>query len=633
MADAPAVRKRKRDTIWAELATSLLIGLAVAALTVAGLGGGLLGELELLTLDYRFAEREEARAAAATERRDVYADGDVVIVEIGDEDVQALPGGFPFPRSYYAHFVENLRAAGARAVVFDLTFATEGEGDDAFREALRAADDVVLGAKARDTDALGRFDVIRLDEDYGLVFFDDNPAVGITNVLKDRDDVVRRYTPMWLVSDRLTPTLAVAALGRAEGLPPLAVPEIRDDAFQLAGWTIPKYDPRTFLLDWYGPVGTFRYVPFSHVIDDAGFETADEEAYGVALDLFDERTQALFQDKIVLVGSTMAEERDYHSVPMENPEDPDRSQAMHGVEIHATAIQNVLDGNHLHRVPPGWEALLVVLLTTGVFIGTRRLRRSKTARTRWLEAALLGLVVLAVFGWLEAATELFIRSGLVVSVVPPVLAVALAYTGAAVYSYLAEREQKAFIKRAFGQYLSPTVVEELAEHPERVQLGGEGREMTVLFSDIAGFTSISEALTPEALVTLLNDYLDEMTHVIFEHGGTLDKYIGDAIMAFWNAPLAQEDHALRACRAALGMAARLDALRPTWEADGRPAVYARIGVATGRMVVGNFGSAERFDYTVMGDTVNLASRLEGANKLYGTTIMIAESTYEAVKDH
>ncbi len=628
--------KRKRDRLLADVLAGLVLGGLVAALTVGGVGGGMLADLELLTLDYRFAEREEARATAAAEGepvRDVHADGDVVIVEISDEDVVALPGGFPFPRDYYALAVENLLEAGARAVVFDLTFATERDGDGRFREVLAASDRVVLGAKARGGDVTGLYEVQRLGEDYDNVYFDLNPAVGIVNVLKDRDDVVRRYTPMMTVSDRLTPTLAVAALGRAEGLPPLAVPEIEPDAFALGPWRIPKFDPRTFLLNWYGPVGTFRYVPFSHVLDDAEFTTADEADYGVDLNLWDEGMQGLVTGKVVLLGSTMAEERDFHNVPLANPDDPDGSRAIHGVEIHATAIQNVLDGAYLRHVAPLWEALLTVLLAVLVFVAVRRSRLTRLRQVRFLEVILLGVAALAVVGWAAAATALFVGADVVVSVVPPALAVAAAYTGATVYSYLAEREQKAFIKRAFGQYLSPTVVEDLAEHPEKVRLGGEVREVTVFFSDIAGFTTISEALQAEALVELLNEYLDEMTAIVFAHGGTLDKYIGDAVMAFWNAPTDQPDHALRGCRTALAMQRRLAELRPQWAARGFPEIHIRAGLATGPVTVGNFGGRDRFDYTVMGDRVNLAARLEGANKEYGSAIMISEETYQHVREH
>jgi adenylate cyclase len=168
--------------------------------------------------------------------------------------------------------------------------------------------------------------------------------------------------------------------------------------------------------------------------------------------------------------------------------------------------------------------------------------------------------------------------------------------------------------------------------PKKLRLGGERKELTVLFSDIADFTKISERISPEYLVQVLNEYLNVMTAIIFSHQGTLDKYEGDAILAFWGAPIAQRDHALRTCRAALDMQKSLIGLRKMWESEGKPPFHVRIGINSGEMVVGNMGGASRFDYTVIGDSVNLGSRLEGANKQYGTGIIISEHTYRHVRN-
>jgi adenylate cyclase len=188
------------------------------------------------------------------------------------------------------------------------------------------------------------------------------------------------------------------------------------------------------------------------------------------------------------------------------------------------------------------------------------------------------------------------------------------------------------IKAMFSTYVNPSVVDELLANPEKLALGGARKELTVLFSDIEGFTTIAQTLEPERLVALLNEYLDAMSAVIFRHNGTLDKYEGDAIMAFWGAPVPQSDHALRACRTALSMRNALADLNRRWLAEGRPAFHVRIGINTGVMVVGNMGSSGKFAYTVIGDTVNLASRLEGANKEYRSTIMVSRRTYELVRE-
>jgi len=219
------------------------------------------------------------------------------------------------------------------------------------------------------------------------------------------------------------------------------------------------------------------------------------------------------------------------------------------------------------------------------------------------------------------------------NVVNPSLAIVFAYFGTAVYQYLTERQQKAIIKNMFGHYINPAVVNELVANPEKAKLGGDRRELTVFFSDIASFTTISEQYhaKPEGLVALLNEFLDEMTRIVLKYEGTLDKYEGDAIMAFWGAPLPQKDHALRTCLAALDMQKRLEALRPKWIKEGRPPLSVRMGINTGIVIVGNMGGRDRFDYTVIGDSVNLASRLEGANKQYKSNIMISDFTYTHVK--
>ena len=214
----------------------------------------------------------------------------------------------------------------------------------------------------------------------------------------------------------------------------------------------------------------------------------------------------------------------------------------------------------------------------------------------------------------------------------PVLTMIAVYLGISIYRYITEEREKKKIKGAFQYYLTASVINEMLKDPTKLKLGGDKKDLSVLFSDIRGFTSISEKLTPEALVQLLNEYLTAMTNVVFHYDGLLDKYMGDAIMAVFGAPLDQPDHPVRACRTALGMMAELKILQEKWREEGRPIINIGVGVNTGDMVVGNMGSEMRFDYTVMGDAVNLGSRLEGINKEYGTNIVISEYTHEKVKD-
>jgi adenylate cyclase len=211
------------------------------------------------------------------------------------------------------------------------------------------------------------------------------------------------------------------------------------------------------------------------------------------------------------------------------------------------------------------------------------------------------------------------------------LAVLAGYVSSTVYHFVVERKQRMLIKTMFSTYVNPSVVDELIMNPEKLTLGGQRKELSVMFTDIDGFTTISEQMDSQELVSLLNEYLSEMTEIVFRNDGTLDKFEGDAVVAFWGAPIAQEDHPMRACRCSLEMQNALVEIRKRWGEQNRPLLNVRIGVNTGEMVVGNMGGMGKFDYTVIGDSVNLASRLEGANKLYRTGIMVSQRTFDLVK--
>ncbi|GJQ20239.1 MAG: adenylate/guanylate cyclase domain-containing protein [Bacteroidia bacterium] len=612
------------------------IGLGIGLLVVAVsyfLNIDFLKKVELLTLDYRYQTRYDRLAESGT-LKDFSTAGDVVIIGISDQDSRAMPEPFPFPRSYYGHLVENLNRAGARVIAFDITFQDQREGDEVFREILRKYDNVVLAVKSEEQ-STERAYVRSIERTYNNVFYDVNKRVGVVNIIKDRDDIARRYFPMMTIGDYLTPTFAFAVLNRHFQLDPTATPQLIDDFIvigtaQGAYRVIPRFDDRSLLLNYYGPNKSIPYIDFAQAIDDAGFNTKDEIEIGEELNLF-EGSEALFRNKIVLIGSTMPEERDYHSVPIKNP---DGNTLMNGVEIHATAIQNILDQDYITVANPATEITVILVLSLLVFLGLLWLKSIKTRLTILVEIGAVLVVLLLIGGIFEFSVLMFTESNALFNIVNPSLAVVFCYFGTAVYQYLAERQQKALIKGVFSHYISAAVVNELVNNPEKAKLGGDRRELTVFFSDIAGFTTISEQFhnRPEGLVELLNEYLDEMTSIVLKYGGTLDKYEGDAIMAFWGAPIPQKDHALRTCVAALEMQKRLAALRPKWKKDGRPPLEVRCGINTGVMIVGNMGGKDRFDYTVIGDSVNLASRLEGANKQYGSNIMISDMTYQHVKD-
>jgi adenylate cyclase len=316
----------------------------------------------------------------------------------------------------------------------------------------------------------------------------------------------------------------------------------------------------------------------------------------------------------VLVGVTAQALLDLKPTPL--------SRVYPGVEIHATALDNLLSGDFLRDVS-GECALLAIIgfaLVCGVL--------GRMSSSGWRSASLfVVLLPLPFLGGLLAYMD-----GYWLPVAGPAVGGLLSLLAALSVNYAVEGRQKRFIKGAFSQYLSPEVIERIVQDPAKLKLGGETRELTILFSDIQGFTGISEMLTPEQLTTLLNQYLTAMTDIVMEEGGTVDKYEGDAIIAFWNAPLDVDDHAARAVRAALRCQRRLAEMRPDFKTLCGRDLHARFGVNTGKVVVGNMGSNQRFNYTFLGDAGNLASRLEGVNKEFGTYLMISEYTKTLLGD-
>jgi adenylate cyclase len=506
--------------------------------------------------------------------------------------------------------------------------------DEDFRNAIRETKLVALGGKTE----IGNqgFTMRTSEETYGNIFFAVDSSIGIVYVRNDDDGVYRRYRPFTFdaAAERRLPSLAFATLNKAFNKPHFFTAENFSREFLYADKIIPKADDVSFLINYYGPDRTFKHINYADVIDDHEFFNSDELSTGEEINTFDDPDFGLLYDgtfdgKIVLVGSTLPEDKDLFPVPLALGRQAG-DNLMYGVEIHANAIQNVLDESALHKEAWWLDVLLILVLSLLIFHTATWL---KEIRFRWhalseILSALLTLLLLA--GIIVLAQFLFNTQHYVLTLVNPMLAVVVSYVGATVYNYLGERKQKTYIKGLFSRYVSPAVVNSLIENPDRVRLGGEKKELTVFFSDVAGFTSISEQLSPEELVQLLNEYLSEMTALVFKHDGTLDKYIGDAVMAIWGAPIPQNDHALRACKAALEMQEVIFEMNRRWKKEGKPELGARAGINTGDMIVGNMGGVRRFDYTVIGDNVNLASRLESANKQYGSRIMIAEQTYQLV---
>jgi len=413
----------------------------------------------------------------------------------------------------------------------------------------------------------------------------------------DPDSVYRRVKLFSVFDGKVLPSLGMGAMLAAAPDTPLG---IVPGVFSVGDRRIPVDSGGSAILNFRGPSGTHRAFSAASVIQSE-LRILNGEPPTI-------REMEVFRDSYVFFGMSAPGLFDLRPTPV--------SGVYPGVEIHATLLDNLLSGDFLRAAPAWIAAVLTILmaLTAGV-------------ATSYVSGVLKSFAVYAVSILLPVAVCLLAYAwGIWLPLVVQEAGVAVTLFSAGVIYYSTEGRQKLFIKNAFKQYLSPAVIEELIRHPERLKLGGERRELSIFFSDLEGFTSISEGLAPEALTALLNEYLTAMTDIIQEEGGTVDKYEGDAIIAFWNAPLQHADHALRSVRAALRCQAKLTEMRPSIRARIGRDLKMRIGINSGPAVVGNLGSHSRFDYTMLGDAVNLASRLEGINKQFGTYTIVSGAT-------
>lgn len=568
-----------------------------------------LKSLELKTIDWRFSFRGPLPIQ----------DSPIVIVAIDDQAYNVLPERWPWPRSYYARVIENLTEAGAAVigvdVILDNRDSYHPENDSMLASAIQSAGNVVLAGKIEQSSRLQTY--FYKVEPLPLLLQAAGNSWGLGSIQIDDDGFYRRYIIAQEHGGELLPSFATAVIRKFMNYGSDVLLERTDDGFQFEAFHIATYDKSTMLINFAGPEGTFPVYSFESVIDDTTFDLGDDND----LDYFEELlAEEVFKGKIVLIGSTVAEFHDNFPTPFLNFKG--QPKEMPGVEIHANAINTILNGLYLKQ--PNYLLYLLIVLALVFLVQFLSLRLSTL-----LSTILTALIIII---YIAAQFFIFIKFSMVVGIVLPVIAIFLSYVTNNIYQYVLTQKEKKMIVGAFERYVPEKVVKELLDHPEKLTLGGEERFMTVLFSDIADFTSISETMTPKELVHLINEYLTEMTNVILDHDGIIDKYIGDAIMAEFGAPVHYEGHALNACLAALHMQSKLSELSKKLEKEKRPVIKSRIGINSGNMVVGNMGSNKVFNYTVMGDEVNLASRLEGANKIFGTYIMISENTFNAVKE-
>jgi adenylate cyclase len=542
--------------------------------------------------------------------------GNVVLVAADQESLDAVNErfkfGWPWPREFWGHIAAYLDKAGARAIAFDIVFiepSAYGESDDDnFRDLLKGIKTpLVFGAEVKVKEGKGAWERFRPAEIEGGL---KDPQFGAVNVGDDK--IYRWYKPA------------------VYGLPSLAAKTVAT-----VGAKAPAFANAPFLLHYYGPhqkadgKTTFPFIQAVRVLG-AQLDAAKGESYGI--------TPEMFKGKIVVLCGTATATYDLKSSPL--------SEIYPGPEVQATAMENLLRGQRVLTMPGAVVAMLSLVMAAAVAAGVMLPRRAvaKAAVPVLCVAGVL-LVAVALFRGIGGAGAETIRW---LPPVQPLLAMASATPAAFAWTYFAEDRQRRVMLRALSKVVSPTVAEQLSREPERLARATVRTELTILFSDLAGFTDLSEGLDVQTLGAFMNRYLGAMSDQVLSQDGTLDKYIGDAVMAFWNAPLAQEDHAARACRAALRMVQAEKELFAQMAAEsaaaGGPAgdgrgggtglkkTYTRIGINTAGVAVGFIGSEHLFNYTCLGDGVNLASRLEGANKLYGSRAMLSHNTAVKVKE-
>jgi len=585
---------------------------------------------------------------------------EVVIVGIDDKSLDLL-GRWPWPRRRIAELIDRLGSYGAKVIAFDIVFAEqdrspgsvalqklktkisnrddlaaiesaarEEDNDSQFATSLQKNPNAILGyffytsqekIKHREVKQL-RSSVNLITSRYSSIRYDNKSTAplnlpqamaveqnipqlsraasgfGYFNIVPDSDGTVR-WVPLAIkLGDGIYPHISVEAVRHYRGSPPPVINAAASgvESIEIGRQVIPTDYQGRLLINFRGPQKTFPHYSFVDVLNGSA------PAYA-------------FKDKIVLIGATAIGIYDMRVTPY--------SGTFPGIEINANIIDNLIKNDSISK--PNWTVIfdIAAIVILGIALSLI------VARVRPIAAALVTLAMLAAY---TVVNELiFIHWRLWLTAIYPGMTMVFVFSGVITYRIMTEEKKKKEIKEAFSHYVAPTLVNDIMKDPAKLVLSGEERRLTVLFSDLRGFMTISEGLKPPVLVKLMNDYLTPMTDIVLKHGGTVDKYMGDAIMAFWGAPVWQEDHPVRACSAALEMLEKLELLQKEWGTHKIPHMDICIGLSTGNLTVGNMGSRTRFDYTVMGDAVNLGSRLEGMNKEYGTRIIVPKYTYEDVK--
>lgn len=543
---------------------------------------------------------------------------DIVIAAIDEKSLERL-GRWPWSRDKIAGLVNKLNGAGASLIVFDVMFSEREINDRMLTDSINNAGNVIIPVVfdfLKDSKAShGGLDINAYQSIVNPEVFDKCPvipaksvsvpipevsaaamALGHINMLADGDGTLRWETMAIEYEGYLYPSIGLHAASLYLGIPR------EKTAFSVCKGIVlgsKRYIPTDMhgrmLINYYGPSGTFPYVSISDVLEDK-----------IGNDVL--------EGKIVLIGATAKGIFDLRVTPF--------TAEMPGVEKHASVIASIIDGRFINAVSENVN--LTILLLSGLLFSLL-VSRYKALVASLITLAFCGTILLS--GYL-----LFVQKGLWLNITYPLLNVIFIFITVTAYKYAVEEKYARRIRSMFSSYVTERVVNELIKNPGMARLGGERREITVLFSDVRGFTSFSEKHSPEDVVSILNEYLGEMTDIVFRWEGTLDKFIGDAILAFWNAPMRQDNHAELAVKCALNMVDRLEQLQRKWRDEGRPALDCGIGINTGEVIVGNIGAeGKKMDYTVIGDHVNLGSRIESLTRKYDVHIIISEYTLNRMR--
>ena len=623
---------------------SLIASLAVVLFIHLLSTFNLLTGLENMSLDFRFHMRDttqkpvDLKEGVVVNQNNPLASEDIMIAGIDIETIRYFDEQgiqWPFPWNIHAKATEFIATGNPNTILYDIMFLEQKPDEDELAAAFKKAGNVIPDyALEKDTthrkpanqneriEILDNF-VLPLPPEKAPSIFKEIDApipsiagasrsIGFANVIEDSDNTIRNTLLYARIGDKVYPSVVLCTIMNyynvtvddLEIVPGSYIRINNPDPGKSGKYypdgkiEIPIDHNGLMPINFIGTHGSFNKVPYFYFHNEGSMEGA-------------------LENKIVMIAVYAAS-----GIADDMKKSP--YGQLYGIEQHAHAINTILTNNYLYKL--SYRQTLVIILLIALIFGLL------VPRLSIIKSAVI-TIILAI-GYIFTAHILLETKSIITAYAAPVLFIIIDHIAITSIRMFTEQKEKRMIRQTFSKFVSKAVVDELLRVPGKVKLGGERKILTVLFSDIRGFTTLSEKLTPEELVAHLNIYLQAMTNIVIKYNGTLDKYVGDEIMAFWGAPIPQQHHAYLGCRAALEMMTELNRLNEQWKSEGNSHLCLNIGIGinSGEMVAGNMGSAARMDYTLMGDNVNLGARLEGTNKMYKTAVIISEFTYEMIKD-